>query len=181
MVTPFFEAFLTSGPLISHAVWVIGPISGLIVAPVIGSMSDKCVSAYGRRRPFILLVSVSSILALSLFSKTPSIVSFFFPRDHSSYRSAALAFGVFDFAFLCVALSVLMRPTRALPSDLLPESQQHALQSAIVICTSLSDLAINSLLNSFHRSVSHIALLYHCQAIVIATLTLLLFYIGREQ
>lgn len=42
----------------------IGPVLGLVFIPLIGSASDQCNSSYGRRRPFIWLLSLGVLLAL---------------------------------------------------------------------------------------------------------------------
>lgn len=42
----------------------IGPVLGLLFIPLIGSASDHCNSSYGRRRPFIWLLSLGVLLAL---------------------------------------------------------------------------------------------------------------------
>lgn len=42
----------------------IGPVLGLLFIPLIGSASDQCNSSYGRRRPFIWLLSMGVLLAL---------------------------------------------------------------------------------------------------------------------
>lgn len=42
----------------------IGPVLGLLFIPLIGSASDDCHSSYGRRRPFIWLLSLGVLLAL---------------------------------------------------------------------------------------------------------------------
>lgn len=45
-------------------IWLCGPISGMIVQPIIGHYSDNCTSSYGRRRPFILGGSALVIIAV---------------------------------------------------------------------------------------------------------------------
>jgi hypothetical protein len=46
--------------------WCLSPLLGLILGPVLGSLSDRCQSSLGRRRPFILLLSVGIIIGLVL-------------------------------------------------------------------------------------------------------------------
>lgn len=47
-------------------VWCLSPLVGFFLTPVLGSMSDRCKSNFGRRRPFILLLSVGVLLGLLL-------------------------------------------------------------------------------------------------------------------
>ena len=45
-------------------IWCLSPTLGFILVPILGSMSDRCQSRLGRRRPFILVLSVTIILGL---------------------------------------------------------------------------------------------------------------------
>ncbi|XP_073972296.1 loss of visual transmission isoform X2 [Rhodnius prolixus] len=47
-------------------VWALSPLVGFFLTPVLGSLSDKCNLKFGRRRPFILLLSVGILLGLLL-------------------------------------------------------------------------------------------------------------------
>lgn len=43
-------------------VWALSPLVGFFLTPILGSLSDRCRSIYGRRRPFIVLLSVGVLL-----------------------------------------------------------------------------------------------------------------------
>lgn len=58
----------------------IGPVLGLLFTPLIGSASDNCSSSYGRRRPFIWLLSLGVLLALIII-------------PHADLLAARLAWG----------------------------------------------------------------------------------------
>lgn len=47
-------------------VWGIAPILGFFLSPIMGSISDRCTSALGRRRPFILILAVGIVAGLIL-------------------------------------------------------------------------------------------------------------------
>ncbi|GKV32340.1 hypothetical protein SLEP1_g40956 [Rubroshorea leprosula] len=65
LLTPYVQ---TLG--VPHAwasfIWLCGPLSGLIVQPIVGYYSDRCTSRFGRRRPFITIGAVSVIFAVFL-------------------------------------------------------------------------------------------------------------------
>nr|XP_012140944.1 PREDICTED: proton-associated sugar transporter A-like isoform X3 [Megachile rotundata] len=47
-------------------VWALSPLIGFFVTPILGSLSDRCRSKYGRRRPFILLLAIGVLIGLIL-------------------------------------------------------------------------------------------------------------------
>ena len=52
LATPLLRGLgLSSG--LAAIVWLAGPVSGLVVQPLVGSWSDRCESRFGRRRPFL--------------------------------------------------------------------------------------------------------------------------------
>jgi len=77
-------------------VWIAGPLSGLIMQPIVGILADKSKSKYGRRRPVMLAGAVIVGVCLLILGWTSEIVSRFVtepePVNHSfstgKYRSA---------------------------------------------------------------------------------------------
>jgi solute carrier family 45 protein 1/2/4 len=49
--------------------WLAGPLSGIIVQPIIGILSDSCQHPFGRRRPFLIVGTIFTSLALSLLGQ----------------------------------------------------------------------------------------------------------------
>ncbi|KAL0965707.1 hypothetical protein UPYG_G00284690 [Umbra pygmaea] len=56
-------------------VWLISPLLGFLLQPVIGSASDYCRSPWGRRRPYILSLGIMILAGLSLFLNGDAVVS----------------------------------------------------------------------------------------------------------
>lgn len=56
-------------------VWLISPILGFLLQPVIGSASDYCRSSWGRRRPYILTLGVLMLLGITLFLNGDAVIS----------------------------------------------------------------------------------------------------------
>ncbi|XP_062552076.1 proton-associated sugar transporter A [Armigeres subalbatus] len=54
-------------------VWCLSPLVGFFLTPVLGSMSDRCKSNFGRRRPFIFILSVGVLLGLLLVPNGESL------------------------------------------------------------------------------------------------------------
>ena len=59
---------LGASPFIFGLIWLAGPFTGMVVQPLIGALSDKTVSPFGRRRPYLLGGALLSALALSVAS-----------------------------------------------------------------------------------------------------------------
>ena len=87
--------------------WLAGPITGLIIQPIIGSMSDRTWNRLGRRRPYFL---VGAILA--------SIALFFMPNSSAVWMAAGLLW------ILDASINITMEPFRAFVADKLPEEQR---------------------------------------------------------
>ncbi|MDQ1142448.1 MFS transporter [Pedobacter agri] len=86
-----------------------GPMTGLIIQPIIGAMSDKTTSRFGRRRPYFLIGAI--ICSICLFAM---------PYSSSIWMAAGILW------ILDAGNNITMEPYRAFVSDKLP-SEQHAL------------------------------------------------------
>ena len=89
--------------------WLAGPVTGLIVQPIIGAMSDRTVTRWGRRTPYFLIGAI--ICSLALFAM---------PFSAALWMAASILW------ILDAANNVTMEPYRAFVSDKLP-SDQHAI------------------------------------------------------
>jgi len=87
--------------------WLAGPITGLIIQPIIGSMSDRTWNKLGRRRPYFL---VGAILA--------SVALFFMPDSSAVWMAAGLLW------ILDASINITMEPFRAFVADKLPVEQR---------------------------------------------------------
>src|SRR6266566_2754297 len=74
--TPYLLSLgLTKGQ--TSMVWLVGPLSGLIVQPIVGVMSDQTQSEWGRRRPYILVCSLVVAISFIGLGFTKEMVSAF--------------------------------------------------------------------------------------------------------
>ncbi|ORX57810.1 MFS general substrate transporter [Piromyces finnis] len=104
-------------------VWLAGPLSGLIIQPLIGFYSDRCTSKYGRRRPYILagtLLVIFSILMISYSKEIGSFLAFCGNSNNITIWVAVLAFYGLDFA-----INIVQACCRALSIDVSPGDQQN--------------------------------------------------------
>ena len=87
--------------------WLAGPITGLLVQPIIGAMSDRTWTRLGRRRPFFL---VGALVA--------SVTLFFMPNSGAVWIAAGLLW------ILDASINITMEPFRAFVADKLPDEQR---------------------------------------------------------
>ncbi len=88
--------------------WIAAPLTGLLVQPIIGYMSDKTWSVkWGRRKPYFLVGAILSTIAL-----------FFMPYSPYLWMAAGFLW------ILDASINISMEPFRALVADLLPEKQR---------------------------------------------------------
>ncbi|WP_339625966.1 MFS transporter [uncultured Winogradskyella sp.] len=88
--------------------WIAAPLTGLIVQPIIGYLSDRTWSPkWGRRRPYFLIGAILSTIAL-----------FFMPYSPLLWVAAGFLW------ILDASINISMEPFRALVADKLPESQR---------------------------------------------------------
>lgn len=108
--------------------WLAGPMTGLLVQPVIGAMSDRTNSRWGRRTPYFLIGAI--LCSLSLLAM---------PYSAALWMAASLLW------ILDAANNVTMEPYRAYVSDRLPRDQHaqgYLVQSAFTgLAQTLSYLA----------------------------------------
>ena len=87
--------------------WLAGPMTGLIVQPIIGAMSDRTWTRLGRRRPYFL---VGAVLA--------SVALFFMPDAPVLWVAAGMLW------ILDTSINISMEPFRAFVADKLPDEQR---------------------------------------------------------
>ncbi|WP_375289184.1 MFS transporter [Qipengyuania sp.] len=113
------RVFQTLGSSIDDlpALWVAAPLTGLIVQPIIGHLSDRTWNRLGRRRPYFLTGAVLSALALLLMPLSPAF-------------GAPLLFAAAMLWLLDASLNISMEPFRAFVGDML-RTDQHAAGYAV--------------------------------------------------
>lgn len=98
--------------------WIAAPITGLIIQPIIGHLSDNTWNRFGRRRPYFLVGAVLTTLAL-----------FFMPNSPSLWIAAGMLW------IMDGSINISMEPFRAFVGDNLPSEQRtmgFAMQSFFI-------------------------------------------------
>ena len=96
--------------------WLVAPITGMIIQPIVGYFSDKTWTRLGRRRPYFLVGAILTSIALILMPNAP----------HLSNIIAPMFVGGGLLMIMDASINISMEPFRALVADKLPE-EQHTL------------------------------------------------------
>jgi maltose/moltooligosaccharide transporter len=95
--------------------WLVAPLMGLIVQPIIGHMGDKTWSPIGRRKPYFLIGAVLCAIGLVFLPNAASVTQFM--------GANVLLLAVVFLALMDASINVAMEPFRALVGDMLPKHQ----------------------------------------------------------
>lgn len=98
--------------------WIAAPVTGLLVQPIIGHMSDRTWNRLGRRRPYFLTGAVLASLALAIITNSPTWIF------------ATVMLWIMD-----ASINISMEPFRAFVGDMLPSKQRttgFAMQSFFI-------------------------------------------------
>lgn len=94
--------------------WVVAPLTGMIIQPIIGHYSDRTWCRMGRRKPYFLAGGVLAALALIFMPNAGSL----------SAIMAPLMIGAGMLTIMNASFNVAMEPFRALVADILPDNQR---------------------------------------------------------
>ena len=95
--------------------WILPPLMGLIVQPIVGMMSDKTWNRFGRRLPYLIVGSLVAVIVMCLL---PNAGSFEFSV------ASAILFGLVALMLLDTSINMAMQPFKMLVGDMVNEKQK---------------------------------------------------------
>jgi len=119
--------------------WIVAPLVGMIVQPIIGHYSDRTWNKFGRRKPYFLVGAILSSIALVVLPNSGLLTSVL----------PVLWMGAGMVMIMDASFNVSMEPFRALVADNLPESQRtsgFAIQTFLIGIGAVVGSALPSLL-----------------------------------
>ncbi len=134
-MSPLLET-LGSAAWLTSILWCAGPVTGILVQPIVGSLSDKTWCFLGRRRPFLLVGAILTALSLIMMPNAPNLVV------------AAILFWILD-----ASINISQGPYRALVPDVVPQSQQaftYTLMGFTIGLGSVAAAYIGSVIKDMH-------------------------------
>lgn len=111
--------------------WILPPLMGILVQPIVGSLSDRTWCRFGRRIPYLFIGSIIAIIVMCLL---PNAGSF-----HLTI-GGAMIFGLIALMFLDTSINMAMQPFKMLVGDMVNEKQKakaYSIQSFLCNAGSL--------------------------------------------
>ena len=118
-------ATLGANPKSLSIFWILPPLMGMIVQPLVGKWSDKTWCKWGRRKPYLY---IGALIAVAVMALLPNAGSF-----HLSVK-AAMAFGLVMLMLLDTTINMAMQPFKMLVGDMVNEEQKakaYSIQSLL--------------------------------------------------
>eukprot|EP00299_Pterocystis_sp_00344_P010738 c4884_g1_i1.p1 GENE.c4884_g1_i1~~c4884_g1_i1.p1 ORF type:complete len:450 (-),score=92.37 c4884_g1_i1:40-1353(-) len=125
---PYFVGF-GEDLFVSKTVWLMGPVLGVFLNPIVGHFSDRCTSTLGRRRPFLIFGLASMIVGLFLLILCYRLDSF-----------AVFPVALLGYVLTVVGATVTQCPLRAQLADMAAYDQQHIVQTIGGLMGAFGDL-----------------------------------------
>ncbi|KAJ8595741.1 MFS general substrate transporter [Rhizopogon salebrosus TDB-379] len=170
--SPYLLSLGLSKPLMA-VVFLAGPLSGLVVQPLIGVLADHSKSRFGRRRPFIVISAALCCSATLLFGYTRSVATLFTASGSFSNNSLTIWLAILSIYCIDFSINAVQALDRALLVDTLPTSEQPSGNA-----WAARMLAIGSVLGFFLGEVDlprWLPFLGHVQLEVLAVIASMLF------
>ena len=100
--------------------WILPPLMGIIVQPIVGTLSDRTWCRFGRRIPYLF---IGAAVAVAVMCLLPNAGSF------GMAVGTAMMFGLFSLMFLDTSLNMAMQPFKMLVGDMVNEKQKSVAYS----------------------------------------------------
>ena len=118
--------------------WILPPLMGMIVQPIIGMLSDKTWCRFGRRIPYLF---VGAIIAVAVMLMLPNAGSLGITTQIVMWGlSGTMLFGLFSLMFLDTSINIAMQPFKMMVGDMVNEEQKgkaYSIQSFLCNAGSL--------------------------------------------
>ena len=132
---------LGASPFLFGLIWLAGPFTGMVVQPLIGALSDRTRTPFGRRRPYLLGGALLSALALWAFPNSASITEWFGNLLGVNLPLwSALLFAAIMIWILDACVNIAQGPYRALVPDVVPQEQHSIANSYISLAIGLGSV-----------------------------------------
>jgi len=128
-------------------VWLAGPLTGMTAQPIIGVLADASTSRFGRRRPYLIISTVTASVAFMVLGSAGRIMTLFAGEsatNEEGRRDGALAVAIVAIWIVDLALNAAMSCAKALVVDSLTVEMQQAGAAWYLRMAASSDLVANA-------------------------------------
>ena len=111
--------------------WILPPLMGMIIQPLIGKWSDRTWCRLGRRKPYLLAGAIVAVLVMAFL---PNAGNLNFSAKLFLGINGAMWFGLFSLMFLDTSINVAMQPFKMMVGDMVSEEQKtkaYSIQSLL--------------------------------------------------
>ena len=95
--------------------WILPPLMGILVQPIVGTLSDRTWTRFGRRIPYLFVGALVAVLVMCLLPNSGSL---------GLSVGAAMIFGLIALMFLDTSINMAMQPFKMLVGDMVNEKQK---------------------------------------------------------
>ena len=95
--------------------WILPPLMGILVQPIVGTLSDKTWCRFGRRIPYLFIGATVAVIVMCLLPNAGSL---------GLTVSGAMLFGLIALMFLDTSINMAMQPFKMLVGDMVNEKQK---------------------------------------------------------
>ncbi len=95
--------------------WILPPLMGILVQPIIGTLSDRTWCRFGRRIPYLFIGALMAVLVMCLLPNAGSL---------GLTVGGAMLFGLIALMFLDTSINMAMQPFKMLVGDMVNEKQK---------------------------------------------------------
>lgn len=95
--------------------WILPPLMGILVQPIVGTLSDKTWTRFGRRIPYLFVGATIAVLVMCLLPNAGSL---------GMAAATAMVFGLGALMFLDTSINMAMQPFKMLVGDMVNEKQK---------------------------------------------------------
>ena len=95
--------------------WILPPLMGILIQPIVGTLSDKTWTRFGRRIPYLFIGAAAAVLVMCLLPNAGSL---------GLAVGAAMIFGLIALMFLDTSINMAMQPFKMLVGDMVNEEQK---------------------------------------------------------
>jgi maltose/moltooligosaccharide transporter len=106
--------------------WILPPLMGILVQPIVGTLSDKTWTRFGRRIPYLFIGAATAVLVMCLLPNAGSL--------GLATVGAVLTFGVIALMLLDTSINMAMQPFKMMVGDMVNEEQKgkaYSIQSLL--------------------------------------------------